>query len=81
MNKKSLLLFLRDISNFCPPKKNQTFLKKYNLRGVTRKVGKQERKPRKNEGDRAREKIKRILVKATRPFSFQKHEEESGIRG
>jgi len=48
-----------------------------NLRGGTRKVGKQER--RKNEGERAGKKnIKWSLVKATRPVSFQKYEGESG---
>ena len=49
-----------------------------NLRGGTRKVGKQERNRRKNEGERAGKKIKWSLVKATRPFSFQKYKGESG---
>ena len=50
-----------------------------NLRGGTRKVGKQERNRRKNEGERAGKKnIKWSLVKATRPVSFQKSEGESG---
>ena len=51
----------------------------FNLRGGTRKVGKQERNRRKNEGERAGKKnIKWSLVKATRPVSFQKYEGESG---
>ena len=50
-----------------------------NLRGGTQKVGKQERNRRKNEGERGGKKyIKWSLVKATRPFSFQKYERESG---